>query len=183
MSLLFSSWLMSLHQQFAISGETESFGSNNLMGQWLKAIGGYTVEQIGMNVLMIAFTNHSFLRLCMKLIGILCRLLPTGPDRIRHWYVIPSLAADIAYQISGITFPHFFPIYTLSSCFDMTTCPSFYTRLRHMDRPHTQTMACARLFLHRTHCVIHHYLVQQPTSGNILCLLYVYLFGSSKDKY
>ncbi|KXN86384.1 Pantothenate transporter liz1 [Leucoagaricus sp. SymC.cos] len=32
---------------FAISGETESFGSNNIMGQWLKAIGGYTVEQIG----------------------------------------------------------------------------------------------------------------------------------------
>ncbi|KAG6911707.1 hypothetical protein DXG01_007957 [Tephrocybe rancida] len=32
--------------KFAISGETESFGSNNLMGQWLKAIGGYTVEQI-----------------------------------------------------------------------------------------------------------------------------------------
>ncbi|KAF8517887.1 MFS general substrate transporter [Hysterangium stoloniferum] len=32
---------------FAISGETESFGSNNLMGQWLKAIGGYSVEQIG----------------------------------------------------------------------------------------------------------------------------------------
>lgn len=30
---------------FAISGETESLGSNNLMGQWLKAIGGYTVEQ------------------------------------------------------------------------------------------------------------------------------------------
>ncbi|KAF5393750.1 hypothetical protein D9757_000155 [Collybiopsis confluens] len=31
---------------FAISGETESFGSNNLMGQWLAAIGGYSVEQI-----------------------------------------------------------------------------------------------------------------------------------------
>ncbi|THV08700.1 MFS general substrate transporter [Dendrothele bispora CBS 962.96] len=31
---------------FAISGETESFGTNKLMGQWLKAIGGYTVEQI-----------------------------------------------------------------------------------------------------------------------------------------
>ncbi|EJD00933.1 MFS general substrate transporter [Fomitiporia mediterranea MF3/22] len=31
---------------FAISGETESFGSNNLMGQWLKAIGGYSVAQI-----------------------------------------------------------------------------------------------------------------------------------------
>ncbi|KAF5363442.1 hypothetical protein D9756_000520 [Leucocoprinus leucothites] len=31
---------------FAISGETESLGSNNIMGQWLKAIGGYTVEQI-----------------------------------------------------------------------------------------------------------------------------------------
>ncbi|KAE9410310.1 MFS general substrate transporter [Gymnopus androsaceus JB14] len=30
---------------FAISGETESFGSNNLMGQWLEAIGGYSVEQ------------------------------------------------------------------------------------------------------------------------------------------
>lgn len=31
---------------FAISGETESLGSNNIMGQWLKSIGGYTVEQI-----------------------------------------------------------------------------------------------------------------------------------------
>ncbi|PCH41303.1 MFS general substrate transporter [Wolfiporia cocos MD-104 SS10] len=31
---------------FAISGECESLGSNNLMGQWLEAIGGYTVEQI-----------------------------------------------------------------------------------------------------------------------------------------
>ncbi|TFY50312.1 hypothetical protein EVJ58_g11101, partial [Rhodofomes roseus] len=31
---------------FAISGETESFGSNNLMGQWLSAAGGYTVEQV-----------------------------------------------------------------------------------------------------------------------------------------
>ncbi|KAK0468438.1 MFS general substrate transporter [Desarmillaria tabescens] len=31
---------------FAISGETESLGSNNIMGQWLKAIGGYSVEQI-----------------------------------------------------------------------------------------------------------------------------------------
>ncbi|KAI0068919.1 MFS general substrate transporter [Artomyces pyxidatus] len=31
---------------FAVSGETESFGSNNLMGLWLKAIGGYTVEQV-----------------------------------------------------------------------------------------------------------------------------------------
>ncbi|KAF8897398.1 MFS general substrate transporter [Infundibulicybe gibba] len=46
---------------FAISGETESFGSNNLMGQWLKAIGGYTVEQIdfypsGMTAFAIAST-------------------------------------------------------------------------------------------------------------------------------
>ncbi|KAG2751526.1 MFS general substrate transporter [Suillus brevipes Sb2] len=31
---------------FAVSGETESFGSNNLMGQWLSAVGGYTVEQV-----------------------------------------------------------------------------------------------------------------------------------------
>lgn len=31
---------------FAVSGETESFGSNNLMGQFLKSIGGFTVEQI-----------------------------------------------------------------------------------------------------------------------------------------
>ncbi|EKM59412.1 uncharacterized protein PHACADRAFT_205619 [Phanerochaete carnosa HHB-10118-sp] len=46
---------------FLISGETESFGSNNLMGQWLKAIGGYTVEQIdyypsGMTAFAIAST-------------------------------------------------------------------------------------------------------------------------------
>ncbi|KAG2369951.1 major facilitator superfamily domain-containing protein [Suillus spraguei] len=34
------------HIQFAISGETESFGSNNLMGQWLSSIGGYTVEEV-----------------------------------------------------------------------------------------------------------------------------------------
>ncbi|KAI0736136.1 MFS general substrate transporter [Fomitopsis betulina] len=31
---------------FAISGETESFGSNNLMGQWLSAVGSYTVPQV-----------------------------------------------------------------------------------------------------------------------------------------
>ncbi|VDB96969.1 unnamed protein product [Peniophora sp. CBMAI 1063] len=31
---------------FAISGETESFGSNNIMGQWLSAIGGYSVENV-----------------------------------------------------------------------------------------------------------------------------------------
>ncbi|KAG7097118.1 hypothetical protein E1B28_004496 [Marasmius oreades] len=31
---------------FAISGEIESLGSNNIMGQYLKAIGGYTIEQI-----------------------------------------------------------------------------------------------------------------------------------------
>ncbi|EIN10585.1 MFS pantothenate transporter [Punctularia strigosozonata HHB-11173 SS5] len=31
---------------FAISGETESIGSNNLMGQYLRAVGGYTVEKI-----------------------------------------------------------------------------------------------------------------------------------------
>ena len=31
---------------FAISGETESIGSNNLMGQWLSSIGGYSVEQV-----------------------------------------------------------------------------------------------------------------------------------------
>ncbi|KAF9263544.1 MFS general substrate transporter [Marasmius fiardii PR-910] len=30
---------------FAISGETESLGSNNIMGQYLKSIGGYNVEQ------------------------------------------------------------------------------------------------------------------------------------------
>ncbi|KIP09226.1 hypothetical protein PHLGIDRAFT_29194 [Phlebiopsis gigantea 11061_1 CR5-6] len=46
---------------FLVSGETESFGSNNLMGQWLKAIGGYTVEQIdyypsGMTAFAIAST-------------------------------------------------------------------------------------------------------------------------------
>ncbi|GBE79336.1 Pantothenate transporter liz1 [Sparassis crispa] len=31
---------------FAVSGETESFASNNLMGQFLSALGGYTVEQV-----------------------------------------------------------------------------------------------------------------------------------------
>jgi len=31
---------------FGISGEVESFGSNNLMGQWLSVIGGFTVEQV-----------------------------------------------------------------------------------------------------------------------------------------
>ncbi|KAI6047316.1 major facilitator superfamily domain-containing protein [Pisolithus marmoratus] len=31
---------------FAVSGETESFSSNNLMGQWLSSIGGYSVEQV-----------------------------------------------------------------------------------------------------------------------------------------
>ncbi|KAH7887877.1 hypothetical protein F5I97DRAFT_1828802 [Phlebopus sp. FC_14] len=42
MSLLY---LFTWATYFAISGETESFGSNNPMGQWLSAIGGYSVEQ------------------------------------------------------------------------------------------------------------------------------------------
>ncbi|KAI1789063.1 MFS general substrate transporter [Ganoderma leucocontextum] len=46
---------------FAISGETESFGSNNLMGQWMKAIGGFSVPKIdnypsGMTAFAIAST-------------------------------------------------------------------------------------------------------------------------------
>ena len=45
-TIRYGSWLRGT-SQFAISGETECFGSNNLMGQWLKSIGGYTVEQIG----------------------------------------------------------------------------------------------------------------------------------------
>lgn len=40
--------------QFAISGETEALGSNNIMGQYLKAMGGYTVEQIGLWTLLQA---------------------------------------------------------------------------------------------------------------------------------
>lgn len=33
--------------QFAVSGQTESFSSNNLMGQWLSATQQYSVEQVG----------------------------------------------------------------------------------------------------------------------------------------
>jgi len=55
--------IVSTGSQFAISGETESFGSNNLMGQWLKAIGGFTVERIGTFYLrngMVWFDAHYF---------------------------------------------------------------------------------------------------------------------------
>ncbi|KAI0347339.1 MFS general substrate transporter [Trametopsis cervina] len=46
---------------FLVSGETESFGSNNLMGQWLKSVGGYSVERTdyypsGMTAFAIAST-------------------------------------------------------------------------------------------------------------------------------
>jgi hypothetical protein len=53
--------------QFAISGETESFGSNNLMGQWLKAIGGYTVVQIGVHVISIGSYFGDCLRCCHQI--------------------------------------------------------------------------------------------------------------------
>jgi ACS family pantothenate transporter-like MFS transporter len=36
-----------VHSKFAISGETEILGSAGIMGQWMKALGGYHVEQLG----------------------------------------------------------------------------------------------------------------------------------------
>lgn len=58
---VFSSCLHFFLSQFLVSGETESFGSNNLMGQWLKSVGGYSVEQTdyypsGMTAFAIAST-------------------------------------------------------------------------------------------------------------------------------
>lgn len=60
---------------FAISGETESFGSNNLMGQWLSAIGGYSVEQVGEQPYS-SWTRDVNVMMCVQ------RLLPVGTDGV-----------------------------------------------------------------------------------------------------
>ncbi|PFH52537.1 hypothetical protein AMATHDRAFT_139535 [Amanita thiersii Skay4041] len=98
---------------FAISGETESFGSNNLMGQWLKAIGGYTVEQIdfypsGMTAVAIAstlvcaiLTDRNAIRwpvvVYMSIAGItasICILIWSSPTGLKFF----------AYYIAGASY-------------------------------------------------------------------------------
>ncbi|KAF7776056.1 hypothetical protein Agabi119p4_4449 [Agaricus bisporus var. burnettii] len=98
---------------FAISGETESFGSNNLMGQWLKAIGGYTIEQIdyypsGATAVAIAatlicatWTDYSRVRwpvlICMAtacIIAAICILVWSSPIGLKFF----------AYYIAGVSY-------------------------------------------------------------------------------
>ncbi|TFK99065.1 MFS general substrate transporter [Pterulicium gracile] len=89
---------------FAISGETESLGSNNIMGQWLKAIGGYTVEQndyypsgatafaIVSTLLCAAWTDYSggrsvvllYMAACCIVSGI-CLLVPGSPIGLKFF--------------------------------------------------------------------------------------------------
>ncbi|KDR83577.1 hypothetical protein GALMADRAFT_235832 [Galerina marginata CBS 339.88] len=98
---------------FAISGETESFGSNNLMGQWLKAIGGYTVEQIdfypsGVTAFAIAstlvcaiWTDHTQVRWPVLvymsvacIISSICILVWSGPTGLKFF----------AYYLAGASY-------------------------------------------------------------------------------
>lgn len=53
------------------------------MGQWLKAIGGYTVEQIGTLLSPPPWHSSPLSPLIVFLI-LKCRLLPIGNDRFRH---------------------------------------------------------------------------------------------------
>lgn len=46
------------------------FGSNNIMGQWLKAINGYTVEQIGDAVHDLCLILTTNLACCFRLLSI-----------------------------------------------------------------------------------------------------------------
>ncbi|KAF8640079.1 hypothetical protein AX17_001319 [Amanita inopinata Kibby_2008] len=98
---------------FAISGETESFGSNNLMGQWLKSIGGYTVEQIdyypsGVTAVAIvstlvcaSLTDHSGVRWPVLvymsvacIIASICILIWSSPTGLKFF----------AYYIAGASY-------------------------------------------------------------------------------
>ncbi|KAF9469023.1 major facilitator superfamily domain-containing protein [Collybia nuda] len=98
---------------FAISGETESFGSNNLMGQWLKSIGGYTVEQIdfypsGVTAVAIAstlicstWTDHTQVRWPVLvymsvacIIASICILVWSSPTGLKFF----------AYYLAGASF-------------------------------------------------------------------------------
>ena len=52
------------------------------MGQWLKAIGGYTVEQIG--AFLFQYSFHCFVYNLQCGYILLCRQLPIGDDRLRY---------------------------------------------------------------------------------------------------
>ncbi|GLB33663.1 putative MFS general substrate transporter [Lyophyllum shimeji] len=98
---------------FAISGETESFGSNNLMGQWLKAIGGYSVEQIdfypsGVTAVAIAstlicatWTDYTTKR--WPVLVYMCAATITAAICILVWSS-PTGLKFFAYYIAGASF-------------------------------------------------------------------------------
>ncbi|KIK96943.1 hypothetical protein PAXRUDRAFT_768147 [Paxillus rubicundulus Ve08.2h10] len=67
--------------QFAISGETESFGSNNLMGQWSSAIGGYSIGLLLHRLISLAGRDSFWHRYdWIQVLCVLCCTLWPGND-------------------------------------------------------------------------------------------------------
>lgn len=71
---------------FAVSGETESFSSNNLMGQWLSSSGDYSVEQVGMSKIRTQRATAPK--------PLASRLLPLGCDGFRYRFDIDMCDLD-----------------------------------------------------------------------------------------
>ncbi|KAM5534921.1 hypothetical protein V8D89_011476 [Ganoderma adspersum] len=100
---------------FAISGETESFGSNNLMGQWMKAIGGFTVPQIdnypsGMTAFAIAstlvcatWTDATRSRARWPVLVYMCACTITASIILLVWRV-PVGAKFFAWYLAGASY-------------------------------------------------------------------------------
>ncbi|KAG9317604.1 major facilitator superfamily domain-containing protein [Chiua virens] len=99
---------------FAISGETESFGSNNLMGQWLSAVGGYAVEQVdyypsGVTAFGIAstlvcatWTDHTRAR--WPVLVYMCVCCTTACQSASSCGVAPPGLKFFAYYIAGAAY-------------------------------------------------------------------------------
>ncbi|PIL36918.1 MFS general substrate transporter [Ganoderma sinense ZZ0214-1] len=100
---------------FAISGETESFGSNNLMGQWMKAIGGFTVPQIdnypsGMTAFAITstlvcatWTDATKSRARWPVLVYMCICTITASIILLVWHV-PVGAKFFAWYLAGASY-------------------------------------------------------------------------------
>ncbi|KLO10248.1 MFS general substrate transporter [Schizopora paradoxa] len=101
------------YNEFAVSGETESFGSNNLMGQWLSAIGGYTVEQVdnypsgltafGIASTLVCATWTDYTRQRWPVLIYICIALTISSICILVWSS-PTGLKFFAYYLSGAAY-------------------------------------------------------------------------------
>ncbi|KAI6035249.1 major facilitator superfamily domain-containing protein [Pisolithus orientalis] len=98
---------------FAVSGETESFSSNNLMGQWLSLIGDYSVEQVdyypsgvtafGIASTLICATWTDYARVRWPVLLYMSFCCTAAAVCILIW-ASPTAVKSLAYYLAGASY-------------------------------------------------------------------------------